>query len=158
MLGVNQSGTIAAGAARLISPIVILAAYLLIWRKQLADYAAFCLLLVVMILCSPVAWSHYMVLMVLPAAIFFRTAATIENERLRQLIYIVAGLSLMPDLDGSFFPRNDSAIAWAIHYYPLYALAVSAVLFVRLRELQVGKRTVEGSRSAVARETELSVV
>jgi hypothetical protein len=157
LFGVEQSGKIAAAAARLVSPIVIAATYLLIWRRQLSNVAAFCLLMVMMILASPVAWSHYMIMMTLPAAILFRTGATIENNHLRHLIYIVAGLSLMPDLDGSFFDRSESAFAWAIHYYPLYALLVAAVLFVRLREFPLGKRNEGSGRRNPAREKALSV-
>lgn len=158
LFGIAEAGSIAATVARWSSPLVILATYLLLWRKQLANYAAFCLLIVVMILCSPVAWSHYMVLMVLPAAILFRSAASMGSDHVRNLVYLVAGLSVTPELDGSFFSRSEHVIAWAIHYYPLYVLVAAAVLFVRLPEFPIGKRTVEGSRTTLASTQELAVV
>lgn len=157
LFGVEQAGKIAAAAARLVSPVVIATTYLLIWRRQLSNVAAFCLLIVMMILASPVAWSHYMIMMTLPAAILFRTGAMIENYHLRHLIYVVAGLSLMPDLDGSFFERGESALAWAIHYYPLYALLVAAVLFARLRAFPLGKQSEESRRTTLLGNEALSV-
>ena len=131
LFGIQKAGAIAALIARVASPLVILSAYALIWRKKFSDLAVYCLLTIVMIACSPVAWTHYMVLMIPPVAIIFRGSIQIENIRIRYLAYFLAALVLMPELDGSLWGASDHVVAWIIHYYPLYALIALATLLVK---------------------------
>lgn len=130
-----ESGShVAAIVARLAAPAIILAVYLLLYlrRMHLSDSAAFSVLVVTMILCSPVAWAHYLVLMIPPVAILFVASKRFADVRTRQVAYTAAALSLMPCLDASLFGISDHPLSWLVHYYPLYTLLIVAGLFLRL--------------------------
>jgi hypothetical protein len=131
-----ESGAhIAGGVARAVALGTIAAVYLYVWLRKPGERAAFCLLIITMIACSPVAWAHYMVLMILPAALLIETAQSVADDRLRWTAYATAWLVLMPDLDAPLlreFRHSAELLTWIVHYYPLYLLALAAYLIVRI--------------------------
>ena len=127
----DSDGHVVAAIARLASPVMILVVYLALYlrRRRLSDMAAFSVLTITMILCSPVAWSHYLVLMIPPAAILFANAGQFGTPRTRQTVYVLAVLALMPCLDSILLGASDHPLSWLVHYYPLYTLLALAILF-----------------------------
>lgn len=117
---------------RLASIVVIAAAYLAIWRWRLKDEAALGLLTVAMLVASPVCWSHYFVLMILPACWLARGAWATADPRFGVAAAIVALGCLMPELDAGVPLGDGGAARMALHFYPLYALTLAAMLFVTL--------------------------
>lgn len=131
----ENAAHVAGAVARAVALGTITAAYLYVWLRKPGERAGFCLLIITMIACSPVAWAHYMVLMILPAALLIQAAQNLRDERLRWTAYATAWLVLMPDLDAPLlreFRHSAEVLTWIVHYYPLYLLALAAYLVVQI--------------------------
>jgi hypothetical protein len=107
-------------------------AYLVVWRRRVEPVAAFGILTAAMMAASLVCWTHYFVLMILPIAWLWRQA--IERQSFTSLAAVlpfVAGiLCLWPELDW-MIPVAGGLERLLLHFYPLAALAIVAVLLAR---------------------------
>ncbi len=126
----DWSERIARGIGIGLAGLAIVAAYFAVWRCSLAEHVPFCLLVTVMILSAPVAWAHYMVLMVLPAALLLSVANRFPARGLQFMCSVIAVGCLMPHVDMFLLPDGNTPWRLAIHVYPLFALLAASALLV----------------------------
>jgi hypothetical protein len=107
-------------------------AYLVVWRRRLEPASAFGVLTAAMMAASLVCWTHYFVLMILPIAWLWRQAIASQscNSLAAVLPFIAGVLCLWPELDW-MIPVAGGLERLLLHFYPLAALAVVAVLLAR---------------------------
>jgi hypothetical protein len=110
-------------------------AYLVVWRRRLEPVAALGVLTAAMMAASLVCWTHYFVLMILPIAWLWRQSMTSKplNSLAACLPFIAGALCLWPELDW-MLPVAGGLERLLLHFYPLAALGVVAVLLARQSE------------------------
>jgi hypothetical protein len=114
----------------LLSTAALMSAYLVVWRRRLEPIRALGVLAAATIAASPVCWSHYFVLMILPVALLWRLASEPLAHTGRWKPIAAGALCLWPELDFPV-PWSDSLPRIALHFYPLAALGAVAVLLIR---------------------------
>jgi hypothetical protein len=110
--------------------LAIVAAYRLVWRRQLEPVAEFGIITAAMMAASLVSWTHYFVLMILPIAWLWSQTLAPNWPSGRRLPFVAGFLCLWPELDW-VLPVTVGVERLLLHFYPLAALAVVAMLLAR---------------------------
>lgn len=129
----------AGGVGKLLGALLIAGGYAVIWRRRLPDGRAIGLLTAAMILASPVCWSHYLVLMILPVWLYWTELSTNPNQASRAALVLVAGLCLFSELDAPIPQGVMGPGRTLLHFYPVGVLLMFAVLQSR-RQVAIGGR------------------
>lgn len=108
-------------------------AYLLVWRLRLPPRRAIGLLCVAMIAASPVCWSHYLTLLILPVWLLWEELGGRRWTAASAAVAVLALACLYSELDAPV-PLGELGLARSLlHFYPLVVMLTLAGLLALWR-------------------------
>ncbi|MCA9239144.1 MAG: DUF2029 domain-containing protein [Planctomycetales bacterium] len=127
----------AVASGQLLGALLIAAAYGAIWALRLPDRRAIGLLTAAMILASPVCWSHYLVLMILPVWLAWHELSTRGLQGGDVALWLLAALCLYSELDAPVPQGEMGLFRTLLHLYPAAALLLFSAMQTR-RQAAIG--------------------
>ena len=117
--------------ASLPSLMAVAVGYLLAYRLKMDNVAAIALLVIAAATTGIICWSHYFTLLLLPLAVLWRYAIGSSSSRYQIAAMAVTLVVANPQLDLLVWGAVDSNLRFLLHFSPLLAAGMLAVMILR---------------------------